>query len=189
MGSKIPGSRKLKSSQAICEKHFQDYCIIREYIGKDSNGTVIARVPLKKARLVKSSVPTRFTYHSDIINQCDKENNLNSTNDDLQYFNLKLHEPDLTFVKTGIKTYRPKITTSMLLKCENNKTADVITEGSYLISLKNEFLVTKPANQSEYVDRSRNGNLLKCSYLTPHESDLSCVKTGVNTDGLKTATS
>ena len=40
----IPGGCQLKSFQSICEIHFAGHDIVREYIKKDSNGTIIQRV-------------------------------------------------------------------------------------------------------------------------------------------------
>lgn len=40
----IPGKKDLIPSHFLCENHFEESSIIREYIHKDSNGKVIAQV-------------------------------------------------------------------------------------------------------------------------------------------------
>lgn len=40
----IPGIERLRTGQRICEKHFEERYIIREYIKYDNNGKIIAQV-------------------------------------------------------------------------------------------------------------------------------------------------
>lgn len=56
----IPGIERLRTGQRICEKHFEERYIIREYIKYDNNGKIIAQVPLKRTRLRPGAVPTIF---------------------------------------------------------------------------------------------------------------------------------
>lgn len=40
----IPGITQLKQSQFVCEKHFEERCILRKWIKQDSNGRIIVEV-------------------------------------------------------------------------------------------------------------------------------------------------
>ncbi|XP_036146648.1 uncharacterized protein LOC118646884 [Monomorium pharaonis] len=56
----IPGITKLYPLDIVCEKHFKEEDISREWVKHDANGKVIARVAYKKAQLKQFAVPTRF---------------------------------------------------------------------------------------------------------------------------------
>ncbi|XP_015595020.1 uncharacterized protein LOC107267604 isoform X2 [Cephus cinctus] len=56
----IPGIVKLQQSDIVCEKHFNEEDIAREWVKYDANGRVIARVSYKYPQLRKLAVPTRF---------------------------------------------------------------------------------------------------------------------------------
>ncbi|XP_012286827.1 uncharacterized protein LOC105703201 [Orussus abietinus] len=59
----IPGILFLKSTQFVCEKHFEDKCIIRKYIKHDANGRVIAESPYQRPRLADGAVPSIFSNY------------------------------------------------------------------------------------------------------------------------------
>ncbi|CAL1672837.1 unnamed protein product [Lasius platythorax] len=71
----IPGIVELKPTHVICDKHFEDKYIIREWIKRDESGRVIAQVPYKYPQLSKLAVPTRFSN--------DETNNETSTESSL----------------------------------------------------------------------------------------------------------
>ncbi|XP_024878830.1 uncharacterized protein LOC112459099 isoform X2 [Temnothorax curvispinosus] len=56
----IPGVESLRSTQRVCEKHFEEHFILKEFIKYDNSGKIIAQVPFKRARLQQGAVPTIF---------------------------------------------------------------------------------------------------------------------------------
>nr|XP_003707093.1 PREDICTED: uncharacterized protein LOC100877676 isoform X1 [Megachile rotundata] len=56
----IPGIEFLRLNQRVCEKHFEEHLLIKEYVKYDNSGKLIAQVPLAHARLKKGAVPTIF---------------------------------------------------------------------------------------------------------------------------------
>ncbi|KAM0729413.1 hypothetical protein ACS0PU_004767 [Formica fusca] len=56
----IPGIVKLRQTDVICDKHFEEKDISREWIKFDANDQVIARVTYKRPQLKKQAVPTKF---------------------------------------------------------------------------------------------------------------------------------
>ncbi|KMQ85102.1 hypothetical protein RF55_16552, partial [Lasius niger] len=56
----IPNIIKLRSTDVVCEKHFEENDISREWIKLDANEQVIARVTYKYPQLRKQAVPTKF---------------------------------------------------------------------------------------------------------------------------------
>ncbi|XP_071653214.1 uncharacterized protein [Temnothorax longispinosus] len=58
----IPGIVKLKPTHVICDKHFEDQHIIREWIKRDGSGRIIAQAPYKYPQLSKLAVPTKLLH-------------------------------------------------------------------------------------------------------------------------------
>ena len=40
----IPGVESLRSTQRVCEKHFEEHLILKEFIKYDNSGKIIAQV-------------------------------------------------------------------------------------------------------------------------------------------------
>nr|XP_034196445.1 uncharacterized protein LOC117611986 [Osmia lignaria] len=58
----IPGVEFLRSNQRVCEFHFEDRFLIKEYKKHDHSDNIIAQVPLAHAHLEKGAVPTIFDH-------------------------------------------------------------------------------------------------------------------------------
>ncbi|XP_025836497.1 uncharacterized protein LOC108736054 isoform X2 [Agrilus planipennis] len=56
----IPGIKSLTPTQVICEKHFPEQCIIKEFIQKDVDGNILYKSVYQRRHLHKSAVPTIF---------------------------------------------------------------------------------------------------------------------------------
>ncbi|XP_008202293.1 uncharacterized protein LOC100678353 isoform X1 [Nasonia vitripennis] len=64
----IPDVSSLKTTQYVCERHFEEQYIIRRYIKQDNEGNVIADIPYKRPRLQVNTVPSLFKEHIKPLN-------------------------------------------------------------------------------------------------------------------------
>ncbi|XP_019883763.2 uncharacterized protein LOC105253578 isoform X2 [Camponotus floridanus] len=56
----IPGIAKLQPNQHVCEKHFEEECIVRRLVKRDSDGKILIDIPYKRPRLTETAIPSIF---------------------------------------------------------------------------------------------------------------------------------
>ncbi|GAB1859699.1 THAP-type domain-containing protein [Camponotus japonicus] len=56
----IPGIARLQPNQHVCEKHFEEECIVRSLVKRDSDGKILIDIPYKRPRLTETAIPSIF---------------------------------------------------------------------------------------------------------------------------------